>query len=111
MEIRIRKADKAVILDLKGSLQLGDSEQALRESVEKLLDAGTKNLAINLAGVKKMDSSGIGALVKVFTSTKKAGGNCKLYAPPKNILQLLKMVRLDTVFDLAEDEASALADF
>lgn len=111
MELHIRKAGKAAILDLKGPLTLGKGEGALRESVEKLRDAGTKHVAINLAGVAKMDSSGIGALMHVFTTMKRVGGNCRFFAPPKKVLQLLKMVCLDTVLDLDEDEASALAKF
>lgn len=111
MKIRIRKTGRATILDLNGPLTLGKGDRTLRESVAKLREAGAKNLAINLAGVTKLDSSGIGVLVQAFTSMKKLSGNCRFYAAPKTVRQLLKMVALDTVFDLVEDEASALAKF
>ena len=111
MTISVRKAGKAVILDLKGPLKLGDAAQAFRDSVQELLKAGTKNLAINLAGVPEMDSSGIGALVRAFSSIKEAGGKCKFFAAPKRVKQTLKLVRLDTMLDLVEDEAAALASF
>ena len=111
MTINVRKAGKATILDLNGPLKMGDAEQAFRDQVQELMDAGTKHLAINLAGVPEMDSSGIGALVRAFSSFKQAGGKCRFFAPPKRVKQTLKMVRVDTVLDLVEDEASALAGF
>ena len=111
MKTQTRNAGKVTILDLEGPLVLGEAEQSLRSSVQQLLDAGVKNLAINLAGVEKLDSSGIGALVRVFSLFKKAGGNCKCYAAPKNVKQILRMVQVDTLLDLAEDEAAALAKF
>ncbi len=109
VNIRTRKAGHATILDLEGALRLGEPEESFRTKVQELVDSGSTHLAVNLAGVPEMDSSGIGALVRAFTSLKKAGGKCTFFAPQKRVLMLLKMVRLDTVLDLVEDEASALA--
>ena len=109
VNIRIRKAGQATILDLEGALKLGESEETFRNKVQELADSGSTHIAVNLAGVPEMDSSGIGALVRAFTTLKKAGGKCTFFAPQKRVLMLLKMVRLDTVLDLVEDEASALA--
>lgn len=109
VNIRIRKAGQATILDLEGALKLGESEEAFRNKLQELVDSGSTHIAVNLTGVSEMDSSGIGALVRAFTTLKKAGGKCTFFAPQKRVLMLLKMVRLDTVLDLVEDEASALA--
>ncbi len=111
MKTQTRIAGKVTILDLQGPLVLGEAEQSFRSSVQQLLDAGTKNLAINLAGVEELDSSGIGALVRAFSSFKKAGGNCRCYAARKYVKQILRMVEVDTLLDLAEDEAAAVAKF
>jgi anti-anti-sigma regulatory factor len=45
----------------------------------------------------------------VYTTLKRAGGKCTFYAPTQKVRMLLKMVRLDTVLDVVEDEATALA--
>jgi anti-sigma B factor antagonist len=73
-----------------------------------LLDTGTTHIAINLTGLTELDSSGIGAFVRAFSSLKKAGGKVTLFAPTKRVLMIFKMVRLDTIFDIVEDEAAAL---
>jgi len=108
-KIKIRNAGPATILDLEGPLKLGPSQEKFRDQVQKLLDDGTTHVAINLAGVTDLDSSGIGALVRAFTTLKRSGGNCTFFAPNKRVQMLLKMVRLDGVLSLAEDEATALA--
>lgn len=109
VNIRIRKAGPATILDLEGPLKLGKDEEAFRAQVQQLMDSGTTHVAINLGGVTDLDSSGIGSLVRAFTNLKRAGGKCTYFAASKRVLMLLKMVRLDGVLDLAEDEAAALA--
>lgn len=109
MNITIRKAGTAAILDLDGPLSFGEAQESLRSHIQQLMDSGTTHVALNLSGITFLDSSGIGALVRTFSTLKRAGGKCTFFAPSKQVIMLLKMVRLDTVLDLAEDEASALA--
>jgi anti-sigma B factor antagonist len=109
VQIVIRRAGSTTILDLEGPLLLGTPQQDLRHTVEELVANGTKKLALNLAGVSYMDSSGIGELVRTFTTLRKAGGSSVVFSPNKQVMMLLKMVRLDTVLDIAADEAAALS--
>jgi anti-sigma B factor antagonist len=111
MEIKVRRAGNGAIIDLDGALKMGAPERDLRDHVNEVLESGAKNLGINLAGVTEMDSSGIGALVRIYTSVTRGGGKCKFFSAPKRIQQTLKMVRLDSVLDMVEDEAAALASF
>ena len=105
---KTRTLEKAVIIDVEGAIRLGESEQALRDKVQELLDAGQRSIAINLAQVGFVDSSGIGAMVRAFTSVTRAGGKLLFFSPTKMMRQTLKMVRLDTVLSMYDDEAAAL---
>lgn len=109
MKINVRKAGPVSILDLEGKLAFGDGHEALRKQIQSLVDSGVRRVAINLSGITFLDSSGIGILVRSFTTLKQLDGNCILYSPTKDVLMLFRMVRLDTVLNLAEDEATALA--
>ena len=111
MYIKIRRVEAVTILDVNGALYIGKAERAFRETVQKLMESGTRHLAINFAAVPKLDSSGISVLVRTHTSIARAGGRCCLFAATENVLQTLRLVRLDTVLDLFPDEASALASF
>ena len=108
MQIITRKAGAATVIDLIGPLRLGDSEQAFRDQIDQLIAAGSLHLAVNLAGVSELDSSGIGALVRTFSTLKRSGGKCVFYAPTQRVRMLLKMVRLDAVLEIVDDEAAAL---
>jgi anti-sigma B factor antagonist len=108
VHINIRKAGRATILDLDGPLKLGDAEETFRNQIQQLIDAGSTHVAVNLAGVNELDSSGIGALVRAFTTLKRAGGKCTFFSPNKRVQMLLKMVRLDSILDISADEAAAL---
>ena len=105
----VRFVDKGVILDVEGPVRLGETEQALREKVQELVGKGNRNIAVNLAGVTMLDSSGIGAMVRSFTSVSRGGGKFVIFSPTKMIRQTLKMVRLDTILAIYDDETAALA--
>ena len=109
MNIRIRNAGPATILDLEGPLRFGPAHDEFRDQVQKLVDAGSTHVAVNLAGVSDLDSTGIGALLRAFNALKRAGGKCTFFSPNQRVLMLLKMLRLDGVLNPAEDEAAALA--
>ncbi|MGE5327076.1 MAG: STAS domain-containing protein [Deltaproteobacteria bacterium] len=111
LDLQIRNVRNVVIVDLDGRLIMGEAEMSLRAAVHSLLDGGTKNLALNLSEIKYIDSSGIGSLAAVWTTSKKAGANCRLFAIPTKVKLMLKISRLDTVFQVLEDEASALSSF
>ena len=109
LTLDVRKAGQGTILEIKGPLKLGPTEEAFRAQVQKLIESGSTRLAVSLAGITELDSSGIGSLVRLFTNVKRAGGKCVFYAPTKQVSMLLKMVRLNTVFEIVDDEAAALS--
>jgi anti-anti-sigma factor len=109
VNISVRKIGNVSIVDLQGPLRIGEGEQKFREQVKDLMASGEKNLAVNLAAVPMLDSTGIGALVRTHKLLKEAGGIFTLFAPTRMVRQTLKMVRLDRVLGLYDDEASALA--
>lgn len=111
MTINVRQVGDVTLLDLAGPFKMGEAEDAFQSQVNDLLRAGQRKLGVNLAGVPEMDSSGIGSLVRAYSAAKQAGGRCIPYSPTRRIRQTLKMVRLDTVLELAEDEEAALASF
>ena len=109
MDITHRKVGNISILDLSGPLRIGAAEQKFREQVKTLLDSGEKRLAVNLAAVPMVDSSGIGALVRTHKSLGESGGTFILFAPTQTVRQTLKMVGLDKFLSIYDDEAGFLA--
>jgi anti-sigma B factor antagonist len=109
LNISVRKAGEVTVVDLNGALKLGGPEQAFREAIEGLLESGVLTIAINLSGVNFLDSSGIGMIVRCHKTASDRSGKLLFFAPTKMVRQTLKMVSLDKVMHLYEDEFSALA--
>jgi anti-sigma B factor antagonist len=111
LEIRERGSGDVVILDLLGKITIGEGSVQLRDAVSNLLESGRQRIILNLHGVSYVDSSGIGELVSRYTTTKNQGGQLKLLQLPKKIKDLLMITKLLTVFEIYEDEETALSSF
>ena len=111
MKVNIRQVDGVTILDLSGRITLGEGSVQLRDSIRDLLAKGSKLILLNLADVNYIDSSGIGELVSAYTTVRNQGGELKLLNLTKKVHDLLQITKLYTVFDVKDDEASAIASY
>jgi anti-sigma B factor antagonist len=111
MKVAIRQVDGITILDLSGRITLGEGSITLRDSVRDVLAKGSKKILLNLGQITYIDSSGIGELVSAFTSVKNAGGELKLLNLTQKVHDLLQITKLYTVFDIWDNEASAITAF
>ena len=111
MKVSTRQVDGVTILDLSGRITLGEGSVTVRDTIRDLLNKGEKHILLNLGDVSYMDSSGLGELVSAYTSVKNAGGELKLLNLTKKVQDLLQITKLYTVFDVKDDEASAVASF
>ena len=75
LNIKQRQAGDVAILDLDGAVRIGDSAAALRGAIRALAAGGNHKILLNLAGVKYIDSSGIGELIANYTTIGRAGGS------------------------------------
>jgi anti-sigma B factor antagonist len=111
MKFSTREVSHVTIVDLNGRITLGDETGRLRETVHQLIDAGTKKIILNLTHVDYIDSSGVGELVSGFTAVRNSGGELKLYGLSKKVRDILNVTKLYTVFDIKEDEFTAVKSF
>jgi anti-sigma B factor antagonist len=109
--ITTREVSHVTILDLSGRITLGDETGQLRDTVRQLISAGKKKIVLNLAQVDYIDSSGVGELVSSFTAVRNAGGELKLYSLSKKVQDILQVTKLYTVFDIKDDEFTAVKSF
>jgi anti-sigma B factor antagonist len=111
MKVTTRQVDGITVLDLSGRITLGEGSVQLRDAVRDLLAKGSKLILLNLADVNYIDSSGIGELVSAYTTVRNQGGELKLLNLTKKVHDLLQITKLYTVFDVKDDEASAIASY
>ncbi len=111
MKSMTRQVNGITIVDLSGRITLGEGSVVLRDMVRDLVTKGQRKILLNLGDVTYIDSSGIGELVSAFTTVRNQGGDLKLLNLTKKVHDLLQITKLYTVFDVKDDEATAVAAF
>ena len=111
MEIHTRTVGDVHILDVSGRIVLGEATKTIRQTINDLLVNGGRKIVLNLKDVNYVDSSGIGELVRSYTSVTREGKQLKLLNLTKKIRDLLVITKLLTVFQVYENEQAALASF
>jgi anti-sigma B factor antagonist len=111
MKATTRQVNSVTVVDLGGRITLGEGCSQLRDLIRDLIAKGHKKILLNLAEVTYIDSSGIGELVSGFTAVSNHDGQLKLLNLTKKVHDLLQITKLLTVFDVYEDEATAIAKF
>ena len=111
MKVNNRQVDGVTVVDMSGRITLGEGSVVLRDTIRDLVGKGQKKILLNLGDVTYIDSSGIGELVSAFTSVRREGGELKLLNLTKKVHDLLQITKLYTVFDIKDDEATAIQSF
>ena len=99
------------ILRLKGRLEVEEGGEMLRERVNELVRNGRVNLVLDMSGVTRLDSMGLGILASKLLTTRQHGGTIKLLHTTDNTAQLLEITRLSSVFETFDDESAAIRSF
>ena len=111
LSINKRTVDGVVVLDLKGSIHIGEGNIDLHRMLRSLIEQNERSVLLNLADVKSIDSSGLGELVAGYSTLEKNGGELKLLNLTGRVKELMIITKLLTVFNIYDNEATAIASF
>lgn len=99
----------AVILSVRGEIDLHNSPELRTELLDLLGRFSPKRLIMNLAQVPYMDSSAIAVLVESLQKIRKTGGRVLLTDLQPRVKSLLEIARLGSIFNICKDETEALS--
>jgi anti-sigma B factor antagonist len=111
VKLNIRETDGVSIIDVSGRLTLGESANTLRNAVRELAESGQRKIVLNLTELSFIDSSGLGLLVGGFAAFTRLGGQLKLVNLSNRVKELLVITKLYTVFEVFDNEATAIGSF
>ena len=111
MKIKPLEKYNAVVVELVGNVMGGPEAQEFSDLLHKLLDEGKKNVVIDLAETKFMNSSGLGMLISGYTTMKNGGGALKLANATEKIESLLVITKLITIFENFSSVDDAIKSF
>jgi anti-sigma B factor antagonist len=90
---------------------LDDGDLAFGRCVRDLISRGRVRIVVDLGGVTFIDSSGVGMMAAKLKTVRESGGDMRLLHLTSRSQRLLGMMKLMTVFETFEDEASAVRSF
>ena len=111
VKLSTRQVGDVTVIDATGRITLGEGASTFRDTVRDLAAKGDKKILLNLSDVTYIDSSGIGELVSGFTTVTNHGGVLKLLGLSKRVKDLLQITKLYTVFEVFDDESTAVRSF
>ncbi len=113
MSVKVTTHDNLsiAVIEPKGKIIGGEETDDLKAKMTDLLAQGNRKLVIDLSGVSYINSTGIGALVHVYTSYTNAGGKVKLSGMGKSVQNIFVITKLTSVFDTEETKEDAIKSF
>jgi anti-sigma B factor antagonist len=111
LEIEVRTQGQVKVVKLRGKLVNGPPLDRLNATFTDLFTSGDSRVVLDMEEMPMIDSSGIGLLVRHYTTAKQRGGAVKLLNPSKFTIQTLKLVRMLNLFEVFEDAQLAVASF
>jgi len=111
LRLDTRSEGDVIIIDMIGELTLDDGDLAFRSKVHELLDHGHQKILLNLAGVTKIDSAGVGMLVGKLKTVRERQGDIKLMHLTSRSSRLLGVMKILTAFESYDDESMAVKSF
>jgi anti-anti-sigma factor len=105
-----REIGRVSVIRCAGRIVVGEPCDSLRAHVAHLL-RDRRALVLHLGEVRFVDSSGLGMIVRLLTSTRQVRGDLKLCAVPSHLQSLLKVTTTQGLFDIHESEESAVLAF
>jgi anti-sigma B factor antagonist len=108
LTISVRPVGRAAVVDLNGGIDLGNSP-ALRTALFDQLTRVSR-LAVNMTGVRYIDSSGIATLIEVLKKARDIQKEFALFGLGPTVYDVLKLTKLLGVFHIVDNEEDALRD-
>jgi anti-sigma B factor antagonist len=98
LQVNRREQEGVSIVTLKGRLTFGPEDIVLNDEIRHALAARRLRLVIDLAGVDKIDSAGLGTLLYARAELRRAGGGLALANLRPSHMHTLLVAKLETVF-------------
>ena len=83
-------------LTIRGRINSENADE-LQDKLQKILNAGKKNIVLNMLWVSFLSSAGIRVILKTYQSAIDAGGKFGIEMPSKNVRNVLGMTALDKI--------------
>ncbi|MDG6103813.1 STAS domain-containing protein [Dactylosporangium aurantiacum] len=108
LSLTILPAERCTVVQVAGVLDLGTLPE-LRTCLEQVIDDGALRIVLDLAGVRLIDSSALGALVSASQQLRQRSGLLCLACVQPLVRRVLELTSVDRLIDVHDTVAAAQA--
>ena len=108
VKIQTREEGGCQVVTIHGSADIGASG-VLRKALLGAIESGATRIVCDLSGADFICSDALGILIVAYLKAQSRGGFVRLAGPRGHLLEILETTRLNHLFDVFPDVASAAA--
>ena len=99
------------VVSVHGNILGDESRRRLVDHVRALLMTGRTRIVLDLAGVRHVDSKGLGELIECYSASRSLGDPVKLLGVTDRLADLLVVTKLVNVFECFDTREAAIDSF
>jgi len=111
LEIVQKDSGAVTVLELSGQVVIGGESNQLAKRIKEAIEQGRKQLVLDVANVRHVDSAGLGILVAAHRTAKGQGASVKLARITDRFKLLLNITKLITIFECYPSVEEAVKSF
>lgn len=112
MNIETKQVNSITIMKLGNTNRLYALNANLaKEKMNEVLIEPKSKLIIDFEGISFIDSSGFGALLSALKTSKENKSQIKLCNINKDVMELIELMQLDSIFDILQDSTACVNSF
>lgn len=111
MNLKIETHGDVKIIRVKEERLVYSMLSSFFSEVSKVIDAGSKNLIVDLSDVSYIDSASVGCLMDIYRSVAELDGSIKLLGLKERVETMVSMTGLHNFMEIYREEQAALDSF
>lgn len=97
-----------LFMSFTGDLIGENNGPELLELISNNIESDVILCAIDISGIRYINSSGIGVLITILTKFRNKDGELVLINPSEHVQKLLIITKLNAIFNIVDDEQTAI---
>jgi anti-anti-sigma factor len=99
--IEVTREENRAVVHPSGDTIVAATLVELRRQMRAIVEEGVRDLVIDLADVRMVDSSGLGLLIAAHNSLRKVGGQLAVIHASHDLLELFRSMRIHQHFSVS----------
>ena len=103
--------DIMAVVEIEDKLMTEEHIKMLQAAVQELLDENIINVVIDLSKIKRINSSGLGSLISLYTAAHNKNGVLKIGGYIEFVKNVLNITKLAEVFEIFPSQEDCIKSF